>query len=336
MVSPSGVAEYYIRQPVVPPLGEARDFGDVCCELAERMGFPLGIKSKEEFVRLSCEKTHGVKEAGGFEYMKSHGVWHDPEAKPPYYAYMKEVKADALEKDGVIFDEAAGVYWNWTKSKAKSPEEAAEKGYGHTKNAYKGYVGQEIGGVVYKGYKPDKVNKSGYLELYSEIMEEKGFPPLPTYVAVPEHEQMGNDDLILTTFKVNVHIHSRSANCKWLTEIYHDNPAWINPQTSARLGVEDGDLVRVASEVGELVTKINVTPAVVPGVIAISFHCGHWEYGRYASGNKSPTGTDEDPELDRKWWRANGVHPNWIIPNSPDPINGQQRWMDTVVRVTAA
>lgn len=336
MVSPNGVAEYYIRQPVVPPLGEVRDFGDVCCELAERMGFPLGFESKEEFVRLSCEMTPGVKEAGGFEYMKTQGVWHDSEAKPPYYAYKKKVKAEALVKDGVIFDEATGVYWNWTKSKAKSPEEAAEKGYAHTKNAYKGYVGQEIGGAVYKGYKPDKVNKSGYLELYSEIMEEKGLPPLPTYVAVPEHELMGDDQLILTTFKVNVHIHSRSANCKWLTEIYHDNPAWINPQTSARIGVRDGDLVRVASEIGDVVTKVNVTPAVVPGVIAISFHCGHWEYGRYASGNKSPTGTDDDPELERKWWRANGVHPNWIIPNSPDPINGQHRWMDTVVRVTAA
>jgi thiosulfate reductase/polysulfide reductase chain A len=28
------------------------------------------------------------------------------------------------------------------------------------------------------------------------------------------------------------------------------------------------------------------------------------------------------------------VHPNWAIANSPDPINGQQRWMDTVVKVT--
>ncbi|MBK1634088.1 DMSO reductase, partial [Thiohalocapsa halophila] len=67
MVSPKQIAEYYIRQPLVQPLGEARDFGDVCCDLAERMGFPLGYKSKEEFVRMSCDMTPGVKEAGGFE-----------------------------------------------------------------------------------------------------------------------------------------------------------------------------------------------------------------------------------------------------------------------------
>lgn len=31
-----------------------------------------------------------------------------------------------------------------------------------------------------------------------------------------------------------------------------------------------------------------------------------------------------------------GVNPNWIIPNSPDPISGQQRFMDTVVTVAKA
>jgi len=82
MVSPTQVAEYYLRQPLIEPLGEVRDFADVCIDLAERMGMPLGIESKEAFVRESCEKTPGVKEAGGFEYMKEHGVWHDTSAKP--------------------------------------------------------------------------------------------------------------------------------------------------------------------------------------------------------------------------------------------------------------
>jgi anaerobic selenocysteine-containing dehydrogenase len=268
--------------------------------------------------------------------MKTHGVWHDSKAKPRYYGYRKEVAAAELEKDGVIFDEATGVYWNWKKSKAKGVEEARAKGYTHTKNAYKGYLGQRIGGKVYAGFTPDKVNKSGYFELYSTLLEEKSFAPLPTYMPVPEHEKMTADDLILTTYKVNVHIHSRSQNCKWLTEIYHDNPGWMNPETAAARGIADGDRIRVTSSVGEIEAEARVTPAVVPGVIAISFHCGHWEYGRYASGKRSPTGTDDDPDLERIWWDSHGEHPNWVIPNTPDPINGQQRWMDTVVTVTKA
>ncbi len=336
MVSPNQIPEFYIRQPVVKPLGEARDFGDVVCDLAQRMGFPLGISSKEEFVKRSCEMTPGVKEAGGFEYMKTRGVWHDPKAKPKYYGYKKAVGADQLVKPDVIFDEATGVYWNWKKSKAKSLEEATKKGYAHTGSAYKGYVGQRIGDRVYAGFKPDKLNKSGCFELYSSIMEEKGFAPLPSYTPIPEHQNMRPDELILTTYKVAVQIHSRSANCKWLTEIFYDNPAWINPASADKLGIGDGDRIKVRSSVGALETIARVTPAVVPGTIAISHHCGHWEYGRYASGKKAPNGSDDDPDFARKWWKTNGAHPNWIIPNAPDPINGQQRWMDTVVEVARA
>jgi anaerobic selenocysteine-containing dehydrogenase len=336
MVSPTQVPEYYIRQPFVKPLGESRDFKDVVCELADRMGFPLGFNSAEEFVKMSCEKTPVVKAAGGFEYMKKHGVYHDPNAKPKYYMYKKEVKTDDLKKEGVIFDTAAGVYWNWKKSKAKSEAEAKEKGYTKTKNAYKGYVGQEIEGKVYAGFKPDKVNKSGYFELYSELLEMKNFPALPSFTPIPSHEKMGPDDLILTSYKVAVHIHSRSANCKWLTEICHDNPAKINTKTARRLGIKSGDKIKIKSEIGEITTTADVTEGVVPGIVAISHHLGHWEYGRYASGNKVPMAGNDDPDLKLKTWSTHGVHPNWIMANKPDPISGQWAMLDNVVKVTRA
>ncbi len=329
MVSPTQVGEHAIRQPLIKPLGESRDFGDIVCELADRMDMPLGVSSKEEFVKKSCEMTPGIKDlpGGGFEYMKKHGVWTDPNAKPKYYGYKKEVKAADL-KDAIL-DEATGVYW-----KGKAGED-----YTKTKKAYKKYVGQKIGDKVYKGFKPDKLNKSGYFELYSELLKKKGFAPLPTYVPTPEHEKMKSDELILTTYKVAVQIHSRSSHCKWLSEMYHDNPGWINPKTAAGLGIKDGDKIKVKSHIDEITTKARVTEKIVPGVIAISFHLGRWETGRYASGKKSPVAGgahDNDPDLKLKWWDTYGVHCNWIIPNSADPINGQQRWMDTVVKVTKA
>ena len=336
-VSPTQVAEYYIRQPIVPPLGEARDFCDVMCDLAKRIGMPLGFNSKEEFVRLSCEMTPAVKKAGGFDYMKQHGVYHDPADKPAYFSYMRQIPPNALAADGVIFDEKSQVYWNWTKSAAKSREQALATGYTGTPDAWKGYVGQQIGADVYRGFPPDKLQKSGYYELYSDLMEAKGFRPLPSYYPVPEHTGMKADQLILTTYKVNVQTHSRTQNCKWLSEIYHDNPAWINPKTAAERDISDGNLIRIRSEVGEITTKARVTPAVVPGVVAISFHCGHWSSGRYASGKPTPAelrSASSDPDAARIWWTGNnGVHPNWIIPLKSDPIGGEMRWNDTVVTV---
>lgn len=337
MVSPNQVPEYYIRQPIVPPMGETRDFGDVVCDLAKKLDMPLGFDTKEEFVKASCEMTPAVKAAGGFEYMKEHGVYHDPEEKAAYFSYMRKISATDFKAKNVIFDKKNKLYWNWTKSGAKTYEEALEKGYLNTKKSYKGYVGQLIGETVYHCFPPDKINKTGYMELYSELMEEKGFNPLPSYYPIKEHQEMKSEELILVTYKVNVHSHSRTQNCKWLSEIYHDNPAWLNPETAKKRGIANGDIIKVRSEVGEITTKARVTPAVVPGTIAISNHCGHWMYGRYASGKPTPDdlrGNIEDRDAKRIWWAdKRGAHPNWLIPNKPDKIGGEQRWNDTVVSV---
>ena len=323
MVSYDQIPEYYIRQPAVPPLGDTRDFKDVCCQIAKRLGLNLGFDSAEEFVRDACEKTPGVKDAGGFEYMKKYGAWVDPNAKPLYRSYAKEVKAGDL-KDTTV-DKVTGVVW-----KGKDGED-----YTSTKDAYKKYVGQKIGDKVYKGFAPDKVNKSGKFEIYSILLKKKGFNPMPTYIPIPEHQKMKSNELILTTFKVSVQTHSRTQNCKWLSEIYHDNPAWINPKTAAKTGIKDGDKIKIKSNVGEITTKAKVTETIMPGVVAVSHHLGHWAYGEYASGEKTPEHVCE-PDCDFKWWKEKGVHPNWVIPNDPDPINGQQRWMDTVVTVRKA
>jgi len=324
--SANQVPEWYIRQPVVKPLGEARDLSDVFCEVAKRLGRPMGFNSKEEFVRLTCEHTPEIKDlpGGGFEYLKKYGVWHDPEEKPHFYGYRKEISPEKL-KDA-IYDERTGVYW-----KGKPGQD-----YTTSKKAYKKYIGQRIGDKVYKGFKPDKVNKSGYFELYSELLKMKGFSPLPTYYPIPEHEKMKPGQLILTTYKVACQIHSRSTHRKWLTELFHDNPAWINSRTAKELGIKNDDKIRVKSQVGEITTRVYVNEKIVPGVIAISFHVGREESGRYASGKRSPFAHDNDPDLKLKWWNTYGVHPNWVIPNSPDPIGGQERWMDTVVTVVKA
>ena len=337
MVSPTQVAEYYFRQPLIKPLGESRDFGDMCVGLAKRLGIELAWKDKEDFVRQSCEMTPGVKEAGGFEYMKKHGVWHDKNANPDYLAFETRIPASALEADGVIFDEASGVYWNWHESKAKTEAEAKTVGYQNTPKSYKGFVGQEVDGEVYRGFKPDAVNKSGFLEFYSELMKAKGMPVFPTYTPIPEHVEMAPDELHLTTYKVAVHTHSRTSHCKWLSEIYHDNPGWMNPKTAAERGLKDGDVIRVHNKLGGITTNVHVTEGIIPGVIAISYHVGREHSGRYGSGSPSPIpGVADDPDFNNKWWDKHGVHPNAIIASSPDEISGQQRWMDTVVRVEKA
>ncbi len=187
---------------------------------------------------------------------------------------------------------------------------------------------REYQGHLKKGF----ATPSGKLELYSPKMEAAGHSALPTYQPIAEHRQLKEEEFILTTFQWNVHTHFSTANCKWLAEIIHDNPAWINSRVAEERGIKDGDAIRVTSRLGSIVTRAYVTQGIHPQVIAISDSCGHWQSGRVAQARpfRSP-----DPETMLIWWEkeGNGVHPNPIIPPVSDPVGGGQAWMDTVVTI---
>ncbi|MBX2872566.1 MAG: molybdopterin-dependent oxidoreductase [Saprospiraceae bacterium] len=256
-----GIPEYYIRQPVHEPLGESRNFVDVACHLAKELDLNLGFDSAEDFIKGACQTTDGIKEAGGFEYMKEHGIWHDKTAQVEFV-------------------------------------------------------------------KREKLN------LFSERLDKSGHAGLPTWMIHPDHQRLDGNELILTTFKVNVHTHSRTQNCKWLMEIYHENPAWINAATADRLGIQENDWIKLESHIGELITKAKITQGVHPQAISISHHLGHWAFGEYASGKASPINVKNDSDSGLVWWDNYGMHLNKIIPNYGDPISGAMCWNDTVVSVS--
>ncbi len=380
MVSYDMVPEFYIRQPVIAPLGEVRNTQDVLIDLAGRISEggddPLEdvavIGSMENFVQAACNDTEDVNAAGqaagyddGFEFMKAAGAWHDPDADPKYGEYDEIVDVDLTDPETVADDDPddydfmddEGIVWECTK------EEFLD-GYRNTSKSYKHYVGQVIddSGTVYQGFTPDKANKSGFFELQSVLMEMGHYPGLPVWMPVPEHEAMAADELILTTFKLATQIHSRSQNCKYLSELDHSEGAWINASTAASLGIADGDDIKVTrtaelindkdlivtegSEVSSITVTAKVVEGIHPGVIAISHHFDHWAYGRYATAgeNTHPLIDDadyeahgaNDPDKDGIWWTDKGFRPNWLIPNAGDPIGGGLRFMDTVVRVEPA
>jgi anaerobic selenocysteine-containing dehydrogenase len=51
--------------------------------------------------------------------------------------------------------------------------------------------------------------------------------------------------------------------------------AHVNPEDAARLGLEDGGLARVRSRAGEIEVPVEVTDAIMPGVVSIPHGWGH-------------------------------------------------------------
>jgi anaerobic selenocysteine-containing dehydrogenase len=81
---------------------------------------------------------------------------------------------------------------------------------------------------------------------------------------------------------------------------------WVNPGDAARLGLGDGGRARLSSEAGEITVPVEVTDAIMPGVVSIPHGWGH-----DAPGIRMRVAADHP-----------GVNSNVLAPPAVDPISG--------------
>jgi len=221
-------------------------------------------------------------------------------------------------------------------------------------------VGVEIDGVARAGFP----TPSRRLEFFSGTLKEWRWPEqaVPGYVKSHVHpseiDRAQGEMVLLPTFRLPTLIHTRSGNSKWLNEISHTNPLWINPEDGRRLGVATGDLLRVETAIGYFVDRAWVTEALRPGIVACSHHIGRWRLREDQGGERWSTAlvsleqvapgqwrmrqvhgvrpfASADPDSSRIWWEDAGVNQNLTFPVQPDPVSGQHCWHQKV-RVTKA
>ncbi|HXG66712.1 MAG TPA: molybdopterin dinucleotide binding domain-containing protein, partial [Blastocatellia bacterium] len=220
--------------------------------------------------------------------------------------------------------------------------------------------GEQVVGVMIEG-EPVKgfTTPSRKLEFYSRTMVEWKWPEyaLPGYARSHVYWRdldMANGEYILVpTFRLPTLIHTRSGNAKWLYEISHTNPLWMNPKDAAQLGFETGALARVNTDIGYFVVRVWVTEGIRPGVVACSHHLGRWRLkqdegtDRWASALVDLEEMGEgrwrlrqiegvkpfksnDPDSERIFWQEGGVHQNLTFPVHPDPVSGMHCWHQRV------
>jgi anaerobic selenocysteine-containing dehydrogenase len=217
------------------------------------------------------------------------------------------------------------------------------------------FVGVEIDEQILRGFP----TPSGRLEFYSRTLSDWSWPEyaIPTYIKSHVHPLSMDEGqtVLISTFRLPVQIHTRSANAKWLDEIAHTNPLWIHTSHAARLGLKTGELVRVETEIGHFVLRAWVTEGIRPGVVACSHHMGRWklldqgqrqmmatvsldregdQWGLTRERGVSPYESSDADTL-RIWWTDVGVHQNLTFPVHPDPISGMHCWHQAVRVVKA-
>ena len=160
-------------------------------------------------------------------------------------------------------------------------------------------------------------------------------------------------EFTLITFKEIFGGHSRTISNYWSNIALQndgENFVLINKRDGDRLGIDDGDKVKLVSAsnpdgiwpVGngqdrEMVGKVKRIEGIRPGVVAVSWHFGHWAYG------------STDVEIDGETIKGDDRRGKGVCPNAAmdldegmkttcltDPIGGSSSFYDTKVNLVNA
>lgn len=126
----------------------------------------------------------------------------------------------------------------------------------------------------------------------------KGFPTVAAYLAITDsqgnriEDEKEGFDLNLITYREIAQCKSRTISNYWLLSLLPENFILLNSQDALRLGLANGDLVKVISktnpegvwdlkEAGKkpMIGRLKVIEGIRPGVTAFSLGHGHWAYG---------------------------------------------------------
>ena len=345
--------------------GEVWEENEFWLELSWRID-PLGDLGIRQFVeskkhageRLSVDEYYeyifensvpGLKERAAAEgltpldFMRRYGAFEISKKVGAIY----EETVPAAELEDVRVDSLGRVYTKAPKPPSTnivpiaSPDPDAEG---------RRLVGVKQGDEILRGFP----TPSGRLEFYSRTLADWGWHEESIPVYIRSHVHRGNlsedQSVLISTFRLPVQIHTRSANAKWLDEIAHTNPLWIHTTHAETLGVRTGDLVRVETEIGYFIVRAWVTEGIRPGIVACSHHMGRWKLTEEGQrqlmatvsldqqgnlwGLKREKGVapynSSDPDTLRIWWTDVGVHQNLTFPVHPDPVSGQHCWHQAV------
>jgi anaerobic selenocysteine-containing dehydrogenase len=136
----------------------------------------------------------------------------------------------------------------------------------------KGYLQGEM--VYYKYKQRGFSTPTKKLELYSTVLEDWGYDPLPQYTEIPESPVSRPDLLKDYPYILNAGLrtptffHSANRNIPWLREIRPHPIAEIHPETAKKHGVKDGQWVYIESPRGRIKQRAKLNDGIDPRVIA--------------------------------------------------------------------
>jgi len=198
---------------------------------------------------------------------------------------------------------------------------------------YYGYLQSALGSIpgVLKGEdaaEDDPID----IQLWNKILQDGNLQvptdtkPFATYAAITDVDVVGKNEsfpyYLVPTPRASLY-DGRHANLPWLQEapdqiskVVWTSWAEIHPVTASKLGVEEGDVIKISSASGAIEVPVYIYKGVHTDVVAVPMGQGHEEYGRYAQGR--------------------GVNPLKILDPGQDAKTGELAQYGTRVSLTSA
>ncbi len=249
----AGVPIVTLRQPVVEPLYNTRNTGDVLIQIAQKMGEPMSAAfpwtNYEKAIRSTLD---GVAKA----------------ASQSSAAFWKK-----LSEDGV---------WSGGLSKKGDGPKTYQTPSG--KFEFVSSLMRERLAAVAAAERISVEDLRAALKI--EARGEAVF--MPHYESPKSAADGEAFPLVLNVYKTMTHADRGSTNQPWLQESYgvQLNEFWgpwaeIHPETARKLGVQDGEMIWLESATGKIAVKARLFEGAMPGVVNMPFEYGHVAGGRW-------------------------------------------------------
>jgi anaerobic selenocysteine-containing dehydrogenase len=249
----------HLCERAVDPPGEARADLEIFLDYARRMDFR--DRDGEPIIR-----------------------WHDPESA--FEAWKECSRGRPCDYSGMSYEllrDSPGIQWPCTEAAPQGTERLYTDGVFNTDPDHAETYGQELGTgatnteTEYRATQPD-----GRAFLWAADYE-----PSPE---VPDEER----PLLLTTGRTVYHFHTRTRTGR-APELQSAAPdVWVevNPADADRLGVGEGDVLRLENARGTVEAPVRLTE-IRPGTVFVPFHYGYWDRGAAEADGGSPRAANE-------------------------------------------
>ena len=142
---------------------------------------------------------------------------------------------------------------------------------------------------------------------------------VPHYEEAVRHGDEKTYPFIFAEHRSRLNREGRSQNAPWYYEIKDVDPGdvagkdvtKINPLDGKKLGLKDGDKIKITSPQGSLESEVKLWEGTRPGIIVKCYGQGHWAFGRVGSevfGSK-PRGGNNNAILFHDYERLSGSNP---------------------------